>query len=170
MSNLFALPPAAVLDAPRGRPGDWSEAIDLDIDREALDRAAARLRLEPDLIAALLVERELVLHDLADAGLDAPRAQSLLDLAGLADDAPAVGPGNLFFGYLRDLRLGRLERREPSVGRRLMLPLRLHESVRRAAPALDLGDAEQARAWEIAAASTGLQMREWALRCVLLAR
>ena len=170
MSTPSALPHSAILDAPRGRPGDWSEPIDLDVDREALDRAAARLRLAPDLLAALLVERELVLRDLADAGLEPSRARALLDLAAAVDDAPAVGPGNLFFGYLRDLRLGSLELVDPSVGRPLMLPLRLHEPLRRDRLALDTGDGEQAKGWEIAAASAGLLMREWALRVAILAR
>lgn len=170
MSNLLPLPPTAILDAPRGRPGDWSEPADLHIDREALDQAAASLRLEPDLVAALLVERELALRDLAEAGLQSSGAQALLDLTAAVADAPALGPGNLFFGYVRELRLGGPEPADSSVGRSLMLPLRLHEPVRRSGLVVDPGDAEQARAWEMAAASAGLQMREWALRAALLAR
>jgi hypothetical protein len=61
MGKILPLPSAATVDAPRGRPGEWSEAVYLDVDREALDREAACLRLEPDLVAAFLVERELAL-------------------------------------------------------------------------------------------------------------
>ena len=170
MGNLVRLPPPAAIDAPRGRPGDWSEPIDLQVDREALDRAANRLGLAPDLVAALLVERELALSDLVEAGLERTRAEALLDEAAAADAAPSVGPGNLLFGYLRDLRHGRLASGEPSVDRWIMLPLRLHESLRRTRLAVDPEDAEHARRWELAAASSGLQMREWALRAALLAR
>jgi hypothetical protein len=144
--------------------------MDLQVDREALDRAANRLGLAPDLVAALLVERELALSDLVEAGLERTRAEALLDEAAAADASPSVGPGNLLFGYLRDLRHGLVASGEPSVDRWIMLPLRLHESVRRTGLAVDPEDAERARRWELAAASSGLQMREWALRAALLAR
>jgi hypothetical protein len=157
------------LAAPRGRPGDWSEPFDLAADREALDAEAARLRIDPDLLAALAVERQLVLRDLDEAGLDRTRSQQLLDAAASVE-GPALGPGNLFFGYVRDLRVGVARREGSTKGRPLMLPLRLHESLRRADLTLDTADGEQARVWEIAAAHAGLQMREWALRVALLAR
>lgn len=168
MGDLLRLPPAPILDAPRGRPGDWSEPVDLHIDRDALDRVARRLGNEADLLAALLVERELLLADFEEAGFERLQAQALLDEAAPADTEPSVGPGNLFFGYLRDLRQGRAGRSESSVGRWIMLPLRLHEPLRRSNLVVDPADAEQAKRWEIAAATAGLQMREWALRVALL--
>ena len=170
MTSLFRVPPTATIEALRGRPGDWSEPIDLQVDREALDRVANRLGLAPDLLAALLVERELALSDLVEAGFERTRAEAVLDeAAAAADAAPSVGPGNLLFGYLRDLRHGRVASGEPSINRWIMLPLRLHESLRRTVLAVDPEDAEHARRWEVAAASSGLQMREWALRAALLA-
>jgi len=169
MSNVIPFSPTPHLDAPRGRPGDWSEPFDLAVDREALDAEAARLRIDPDLLAALAVERELVLYDLDEAGLDRARSQQLLDAAASVE-GPALGPGNLFFGYVRDLRVGAARSEGSTSGRSLMLPLRLHESLRRADLELDIADGKQAQAWEIAAACAGLQMREWALRVALLAR
>jgi hypothetical protein len=157
------------LDPPRGRPGDWSEPFDLAADREALDAEAARLRISADLLAALAAERELVLRDLDEIGLDRARIHKLLDAASSVE-GPALGPGNLFFGYVRDLRVGVARSEGSTKGRPLMLPLRLHESLRRADLKLDIADGEQARGWEIAAAYAGLQMREWALRVALLAR
>lgn len=169
MSNVVQFPPSPDLGAPRGRPGDWSEPFDLAADREALDAEAARLRIDPDLLAALAIERELVLRDLDQAGLDRAHGQQLLDAAASVE-GPALGPGNLFFGYVRDLRVGAARSGGSTKGRSLMLPLRLHESLRRVDLELDLAGDEQALAWEIAAAFAGLQMREWALRVALLAR
>jgi hypothetical protein len=170
MGTLLKLPPAPVLDAPRGRPGDWSEPVDLQVEREVLDRTAEGLGVSPDLLAALLVERELVLFDLCESGLERPRAQALLDEAAAGEGVPAVGPGNLFFGYLHDLRHGSVRCAESSVDRWIMLPLRLHEPLRRSGLTIVADDGEQAKRWELAAASAGLQMREWGLRIALLAR
>lgn len=170
MGTVSALPPAPATDAPRGRPGDWSEPIDLSVDREMLDRAAERLGVSPDLLGAFLVERELVLFDLGEAGLERRHAQALLDEAAAVGGKTAVGPGNLFSGYLRDLRRGRAGCSESSVGRWIMLPLRLHEPLRQSGLVVVADDGEQAKRWEAAAATAGLQMREWALRVALLAR
>lgn len=170
MSNVFPISAAPIFDPPRGRPGDWSEPVDMPgIVAEALDAEAARLRLPPDLVAALLVERALLLEDLARAGLSGARAQALLDQAAARVGA-ALGPGNLFFRYVRDLRSGFADETSSAVGRPLMLPLRLHEPLRRLECGLDTRHADQARNWEMRAANESVFVREWGLRVALIAR
>lgn len=134
---------------------------------------AERRRLPIDLACTLVVERALIEEDIAGSALDSRRARTALNEA--AGTTPTLGPGSLHTSYVRMLRSGEShygrESQEQVAGRNLLLPLRLHEAAR----ALDLREVceiasiGEAVAWEIAAASSGQFMRDWALRLLLAA-
>lgn len=174
MSNVIPIPARTSLFAePAGRAGDWWEPIEVSAAYGAaeLNREAERCRLPIDLVYSLLVERALIEEDIAVCALDTRRARTALNDA--AHTTPALGPGCLHTSYVRMLRSGESdyerESEEQLAGRDLLLPLRLHESAR----SLDLRNVcktaslKDTLAWEIAAASNGQFMREWALRVLL---
>lgn len=162
--------PEAVFDPPRGRPGDWSEAIEIEaLSREGIAATARALRVTADVIAAVLVEQTLLIRDLDEA-----RAPTAALIAALEADAartrPDVGPGKLLHGYVSELRRGTDDRADASSGAVLVIPLRLHEGASSlSAHEIELARAAQALRWEIAAASDGLLMREWGLRAAIRA-
>jgi hypothetical protein len=158
---------------PAGRPGDWWEPVGLpaiEVEEHVRREAAAR-RLPLDLLFALLVERMLVTSDIADCALEAEAARAVL--AAEAASLASAGPGRLLLSYVRVLRTGERNHEPESelqlARRDLVLPLRLHEAVR----CCDLravcsgGGSEEAIRWEVAAATGGQLMREWALRALL---
>jgi hypothetical protein len=167
MRNLRLIESAEPLfDPPRGRPGDWSEPLTLDsLGAEKLDHAAQALKVEPDLLAALLVEHALLLRDLVEARVDVDRARDHLNREASAL-ATSPGPGRLLATYVRDLRRGA----RPSSrgqGPQVLIPLRLHDEAVVVAHRLCVSDAAEALRFEIAAASSGKLMREWALQVAL---
>jgi hypothetical protein len=175
MSNVVPIPSRLPRFAePAGRVGDWWEPVASAAGVAGqLQVEADRRRLTVDLLAALHVERALVQNDIETSGLHAGAARAAL--ANAAHGQPSAGPGCLHAGYLRMLRSGERgyerESTEQLARRDLFLPLRLHDAVRvlDLRGALDTSAVGEAVAWEIAAASNGQFMREWALK-VLLAR
>jgi hypothetical protein len=174
MSNVVPIPARVPLfGEPAGRSGDWWEPIPVNAAEVATGLAveANRLCLPVDLLVTLLVEHALVERDIADCGVDEARARAVLVSA--REDQPTTGPGRLHTSYARMLRSGErgYERESEAqlAQRDLMLPLRLHDSAR----SFDLGEVckfeslVEAIAWEIAAATSGQFMREWALRLLL---
>lgn len=172
MSNVVPIAPAAPLFAePAGRRGDWWEPISVDASTvsQLLKEAVSR-RLPIDLMAALLVERALVMSASAEAGFDTAEVSAVLGRA--AGAAATAGPGRLHTTYVRMLRSGEQnfepESEEQLARRDLQLPLRLHERVEEVDLAT-LRDRElnEAIEWEVASAVSGESMREWALRELL---
>lgn len=159
---------------PAGRPGDWWEPIPISAAAVAaqFDAEGQQRRLPIDLVATLVIEHEYVVRDIAACGIDVARARAALAAAG--DALATTGPGRLHTSYVRMLRSGErgYEREsDAQLARRdLVLPLRLHDVAR----GLDLRDVcngeslNDAIAWEIAAATNGQFMREWALRTLLM--
>lgn len=133
----------------------------------AVHDASAARRLSLDLVAALLVERALILRDVDGSRVGCERARQLLEDAG--SRLPAAGPGHTHEPYLRLLRHGEHgytpETDEQLRQRDLTLPLRLHE----AALHLDVSELggddaiDEALRWEVASAASHQTMREWAL-------
>lgn len=174
MPNVVPLPLRAPLfDAPAGRPGDWWEPVSIAAEEVAmrLGTDACRRRLPVDIVAALLVEHALVVRDIGECGLDADRSRAALTAAG---DAPlATGPGRLHTSYVRMLRGGQRDYEPASdaqvTARDLVVPLRLHDATRDLElPELFSGDLlDEALDWEVASATCGQFMREWALRILL---
>lgn len=174
MSNVVPIETRVPLFAePAGRPGDWWEPLAVSAEvAVGLNREAGLHHLSVDLLAALLVERALVVQDISDCVLDPMRARATL--AAAADRQPATGPGHLHTSYVRMLRGGESgyqgERAAQLAQRDLILPLRLHDAVR----SVDLAEVcasdslDEAIAWEISAATSGQFMRGWALRTLLL--
>lgn len=174
MTNIATIPLRQPLFAePAGRPGDWWEPVPIRAGVAAgLSAEAARRRLPVDLLATLLVEHARVLHDITDAGIEAGQALAALSVAG--EGQATSGPGRLHTSYVRMLRSGEHAYEHESnaqlARRDLVFPLRLHD----AALSLELrevcdGDSlNEAVAWEVAAATSGQFMREWALRTLLL--
>lgn len=169
--------PIAVRDPlfaePAGRPGDWWEPIPRSAAEvaPALGAEGAKRRLPVDLLAALLLEGAQVSRDIAECGIDAERARSALARAG--SGLAATGPGRLHTSYVRMLTNGERDFEHESdaqLGQRdLVLPLRLHEAARalQLPEICDPGSFDEAIMWEIAAATSGQFMREWALRVLL---
>lgn len=160
---------------PAGRAGDWWEPLSIPAAeiRGALHSEAEQRRLPIDLLAALLIEHALVENDIAACALDGRRARAVLTAA--ADAKPTLGPGCLHTNYVRMFGTGERGYESESdvqlADRDLVLPLRLHEAAR-TITLREVGDGaalDEAIAWEIAAASSGQFMREWALRLLLAA-
>ena len=170
MSNIHPIAPAPLFEPPAGRAGDWSETIWLDgLDVDALAEEAGRRRLPVDLVAALLLERRLLVSDLDGVGLACADAVRVLDAAAL-QPRPVTGPGRLHVAYTRLLKRGDSASHDEARDRPLMIPLRLHEAARLLdATTLRIGDIQQALEWECAAAADERFMREWGLFVVLRA-
>ncbi len=174
MSNVIPLStPAPLFPEPAGRPGDWWEPVPMATAAIVrLGREGMRRRLPVDLLAALLVEHALVISDISGCPGDPLPAHAALGRA--ATELAAIGPGRLHTAYVQMLRGGERGYEHESdvqlARRDLVLPLRLHEQVRD----LDLPKAfecdrlDEAISWEIAAASGGQFMREWALSTLLV--
>jgi hypothetical protein len=171
MPNVQALqPPQLLLDAPAGRAGDWSEPLLLQgLAADALDAVARQRGLPVDLLVGLLLERELLLGDLASAGIAASDAIALLDDAS-SRPRPLAGPGRLHAHYVRYLARGDYAVHESALARPLMIPLRLHEAARQVeAATLEASHVASACAWELAAAAVDRFMRDWGLLVALRA-
>lgn len=174
MSNVVPIPArGALFTEPAGRAGDWWEPISVDAARAVgLADEAAKRRLPLDLLASLVVEHALVERDIAESAVDKMAATRALDAA--VQRIPASGPGCLHTSYIRMLGRGdgvyEPERDDRLAQRDLMLPLRLHQAASSVdiAAVCRLGALDEAIAWEIAAASSGQFMREWALRVLLV--
>jgi hypothetical protein len=155
--------PEPNFDLPEGRPGDWSEPIHVEsLDFALVASRASSLEVSPHLLAAALVERALLINDLANSEL----------LAVLDEDAerprPTPGPGASLQSYVRDLRNGSAASRDRRSDGALVIPLRLHHELNALSGAdLDVAHADQALRWEIAAACDGRLMREWGLLVAL---
>lgn len=174
MISVVPIPARVPLFAePAGRPGDWWEPLGISASAAAAHLAAEadRRRLPVDLLVALLLEDALVVQDIADCGLDALSARATLSTA--AERHASSGPGRLHTSYVRMLRRGEVDYERQTEARfaqrDIALPLRLHDAAGR----LDLpsicqrNSIDQALGWEIAAATSGQFMREWALRALL---
>lgn len=166
-NNLRVLDRHAPLFEPAvGRPGDWSEPFALPIARRPLTDEAKRLGLAPSLLAALLLERALVLRDIRVVSRSADEQLRRLDSAA-ATELPVIGPGCLNFSYRRSLSgAGSSAQEAPDAP--LAIPLRLHERARDVDEhELSVESARQALQWEIAATADGRFMSEWALLVIL---
>lgn len=171
MLNVRPLQPSPLLlEPPAGRAGDWSEPLLLQgLATEAFDAVAQQQGLPVDLLVALLLERELVLGDLASASIVRGDAVALLDEAS-SRPRPLAGPGRLHAHYARYLARGDGAVQESVRGRPLMIPLRLHEAARQVeAATLEATQVASACAWELSAAADNRFMRDWGLLVALRA-
>lgn len=174
MLNVLPIPGRiALFTEPAGRPGDWWEPSPFSASEAAVDLCAEahRRRLPLDLLVTLLVERTLIERDVDRCGIDGASARAALADAVAAQ--PMTGPGRLHTAYVRMLCSGEDDYERESdahlAGRVIVLPLRLHDAIRSLDPReVDGGEPlDEAIAWEIAAATSGQFMREWALRILL---
>jgi hypothetical protein len=149
------------------RPGDRREPMPVKVDQTLMQLAAeaAARGLELDQAAGLLVERALALRDAESLGIPSGAAREALDSAVNSLTRLAVPASTA--RYVRSLvaQLATARPREAEGVRQLALPVRL---IARAA-ALDFAkvlvarDLDEAIRFEIAAASCGRTMSEWAM-------
>jgi hypothetical protein len=170
-------PRAPLFREASGRFGEWFEAAGPLLHRnEPLVREATRRDLDPSIVLTLLVERELLLVDLAAAGVAV--ANAMAELRAAASSIPLQGPGTPHGSYVRQLMLSCRRPAHPRTGEaprdiQAAVPARLlarvkgnvcDRAISAAATAVALDDAIL---WEVAAASAGRTMAEWALLVLL---
>lgn len=174
MGTLHELPARESLHLEiSGRFGDWREPLPHELpDTVPLCRAARLCRLDPGVALTLLVERALVLHDVAWLGHDTEEARTVLGLEA-ADEPVALGPGHPDVGYAR--ALGGSSSAATELRGIPSLPARLLARADGPTVARILSEPslpvllEEAVAWERAALVAGRPLGEWALLVLLAA-
>jgi hypothetical protein len=153
-----------------GRPGDRREPWRLTVTNglQEVRADAKEAQLELSLSVSLVVERRLILRDLARVG--ASGNEQLLDKAA-REVVPATQLAPTSSAYLRSLNVGSDRLREEGDEVAIVsLPLRLVDRIREVwppRPILRKGELTGALSWEVAAVLRGLTMSEWAFLVAL---
>lgn len=152
-----------------GRFGETREPIALrSCEARQVLEDVVRLRLPPDLVVTLVVERQLVLADLRGLGFSVETARRTLAKASAEVSDSRLGPGRLNRSYDRLLTSG--EDVSPLKDLAYVtIPSRLCERVRYIdlGQALEPGAIQEGREWERAALAAERTMAEWALYVLL---